>query len=501
MDLLAQLPPGGVRPAAGPAPDERLVRAVHIADPDAPGSAIPPASIVLAVGTPAEAVGKLARAAATAGAAGVVVRGGGGPPRDLEGAGVCLLELAAGHTWDELHEALRAALTAEPPVVSHGDLDKLADTIAALTGGIVTIEDIRSRVLAYSSSTGEIDELRRLSILGRSGPPAYLALLRKWGVYDRLAAREDVVEIAEHPELGVRRRLAVGIFAGDRQLGTIWVQQGSEEFPEHAARALLGAARVAAAELVADRAVPQRGEAAALEALLTGRASALPGLPPRAAAQPCLVVAFTGAELDADPAARQLSLDELTGTVRVHAAGLRRATSVAALDGRIYALLPELSALPEALTMARLTVADARRRGLVAVRAAAGPVVPAVGEADVSRRGADAALERTAEEVTSFAAARPQLMVNAAVGALLGHDELADPTLDSLIGGQPHLADTLRRYLDHGSDVVATARQLGAHDTTVRHRLRRIARATGLDLTDPDTRLAIHLQLRARLDA
>ena len=105
-------------------------------------------------------------------------------------------------------------------------------------------------MLAYSRSSDEVDELRRLSILGRSGPPDYLALLREWGVYDRLARSEEVIEIAEHPPSGVRRRLAVGVFAGRRQLGTIWVQQGSTEFGPHAKQALLGAARLTAPYLL-----------------------------------------------------------------------------------------------------------------------------------------------------------------------------------------------------------------------------------------------------------
>ena len=64
-----------------------------------------------------------------------------------------------------------------------GDLFTLAQTVALLTRGIVVIEDTASRVLAYSrsdSDAAQVDELRRLSILGWQGPADYLRLLREW---------------------------------------------------------------------------------------------------------------------------------------------------------------------------------------------------------------------------------------------------------------------------------------------------------------------------------
>ena len=50
------------------------------------------------------------------------------------------------------------------------DLYGLAQRVAALTGGLVSIEDDQSRLLAYSATDGAADELRMLSILGREGP-------------------------------------------------------------------------------------------------------------------------------------------------------------------------------------------------------------------------------------------------------------------------------------------------------------------------------------------
>ena len=54
------------------------------------------------------------------------------------------------------------------PFVEESDLYGLAQRVAALTGGLVSIEDDQSRLLAYSATDGAADELRMLSILGRA---------------------------------------------------------------------------------------------------------------------------------------------------------------------------------------------------------------------------------------------------------------------------------------------------------------------------------------------
>ena len=72
---------------------------------------------------------------------------------------------------------------------------------------MVSIEDAQSHVLAYSASNDEADELRRLSILGRAGPPEHLEWIGQWGIFDALRASGDVVRVAERPELGLRPRL------------------------------------------------------------------------------------------------------------------------------------------------------------------------------------------------------------------------------------------------------------------------------------------------------
>lgn len=61
-------------------------------------------------------------------------------------------------------------------------------------------------------------------------------------------------------------------------------------------------------------------------------------------------------------------------------------------------------------------------------------------------------------------------------------------------GGQ--LRATLATYLDSGASVNETSAILGLHRNTVTNRIAQIQRILGVDLTDPETRLALHLATR-----
>ena len=423
---------------------------------------------------------------------------------------VALSWLPAGYGWNELHRHLLHRL-APPAIRADDELADLAQTIATLTGGLVTIEDTSARVLAYSRSSDEVDELRRLSILGRSGPAGYLALLREWGVYDRLGSSEEVVEIAEHPESGVRRRLAVGVFAGGRQLATIWVQQGSAEFGPHAHQALLGAARVTATQLVT-RGNPTTGHGAELASLLgsgqTAAAAPATGTAAgnvlarlgRSARRPCAVAVVELGPAPRDPATSRLQLGELAAMVTVHAAAYRHSALVEQLDGRVYLLLPSVDSVTLATAMLRQAVTAARRHLDPAARAAIGPVVESVAAAAESRRGADLAIGLDcAEPVLSFDATRPRLLVAAIENTVANVSHLLDPRISSLIATDPEGARTLLNYLDSGSDVARVAAEMHLHPTTVRYRLRRATDALEIDLSRAVDRFAMHVQLRCGL--
>src|SRR5277367_7196793 len=173
-------------------------------------------------------------------------------------AGTAVVAVEPQARWERLYRLVNHVLEhhgdrADPRHDSGTDLFGLAQSLADRIHGMVSIEDEQSHVLTYSASNDEADELRRLSILGRAGPPEHLKWIDQWGIFTALRASGEVVGVAERPELGLRPRLAVGIHhpAPDARrapgfTGTIWVQQGSRPLADDAEEILRGAAVLAA---------------------------------------------------------------------------------------------------------------------------------------------------------------------------------------------------------------------------------------------------------------
>ncbi|MFE6447302.1 helix-turn-helix domain-containing protein [Nocardiopsis dassonvillei] len=462
--------------------------------------------------------------------------GGGDEARALRTeareAGIALLAVRSEVRWDQLQSVCRsildeARLTASEDLgESGGDLFSMAQTIARLTGGLVSIEDAASRVLAYSSGA-EVDELRRLSVLGRRGPESYLALLREWGVFAKLRAGEEVVRVEEHPELGIRRRLAVGIHAGRQPLGAIWVQEGDRPLAEHAEEALLGAARTTALQMIRQRTQASAGlrlREDVLSSLLEGRidAGALADTVEVHADRGALVVAFAlvegpegAAEERPDRPERELRRRQLIDLVSVHTAAYRRSALVTALGGRVYVLLPDLARAREGrrgversvLALTRKTVAAARAALGLEVHAAVGSLVERLGDVPDSRAEADRvldAVERSPDrgpgwDVATISDVRSRVLVSETLARLREDPSLRDPRVSRLIehdrAGGADLVRSLLAYLEAFGDARAAAERLHIHPNTLRYRVRRAASVSGIDLGDPGERLFTQLQL------
>lgn len=86
---------------------------------------------------------------------------------------------------------------------------------------------------------------------------------------------------------------------------------------------------------------------------------------------------------------------------------------------------------------------------------------------------------------------RPARDIRATSRRVLGPLAEDDPAMRDLVR-------TLEEYLRAHGSVKDVARRLRVHRNTVRLRLRRIARLTGADLSDADTRLTLHLAIIAR---
>ncbi|GAB3487230.1 PucR family transcriptional regulator [Nocardiopsis coralliicola] len=518
---------------AAPAGLDVRVDNIALVDPEDDVGA-DPGDLALLIGARGGEARRLVRTAAHQGAAAVAVKAGAASGPDTAAlraaaseAGIALLGVRPAVRWDQLQALCRSVVDdarfagGADLGDAAGDLFSLAQTIAALTGGLVSIEDSASRVLAYSSGD-EVDELRRLSVLGRQGPPAYLALLREWGVFARLRSGDEVVHIDEHPELGIRRRIAVGIRAGDQPLGAIWVQEGTGPFADGAEEAMLGAARLTALHLLRQRTAATAGQRLRedlLAGLLEGRIepAALGDAVAVGPDRPALVAAFALAPGRSDEPNRsglELMRRRMIDLVAVHTAAYRRSALVTALGTRVYVLLPDLPGQPHAadrsgsaeaavLALSRKAVEAARTLLGVAVHGAVGSPVAASADITRSRSEADRVLDALGRDVELDVATIADVRSRVLVGETLAHlrrtPSLRDPRVAELVRhdarGGAELVPSLLAYLEAFGEVRTAAERLHIHPNTLRYRVRRAEAVSGLDLSQPDQRLFTHLQL------
>jgi hypothetical protein len=480
------------------------------------------------------------RAAAAAGYSAVVIKTYGADPAPLATVagevGIALLSTPDEMSWKHLDSLLSATSPAglseadRYGSVGSGDLFSLANAIAAALGGAVTIEDPEGHVLAYSNLPHqEIDEIRRSAILGRQTP-------------ERPTNRQEYQSVFAHsgpvnfpsPTPGHAGRTAVGLWAGRRPLGIIWVINDRPPLVPNAVELLADAARVAELQLLRMRGTrdPDRGRRTeVLRGVLDGR-------------------------IDSDSARSDLGLDTI-GNCRVLAIGPARpasAGSVAptvparivdlvtlfcdswdprslcvAIDETVYALVPDHPPASHGATAPATTPADAlarirrlggeivstaRRSADLDLLVAIGPVVDSAASVTIARAMADRVLtvQRTVPGRRGGAANRSPDHVACVedvlhtVILLTAADRLRpteNPPLGPVralleadaAGGTPY-AQTLLHFLGTMGDYARTAELLTVHENTVRYRIRRIRELYGMDFDDPDSVLVCWLQLR-----
>ncbi|MCT7656987.1 PucR family transcriptional regulator [Mycobacterium deserti] len=384
------------------------------------------------------------------------------------------------------------------------DLFGLAQSIADRTRGMVSIEDDQSHMLAYSASSDEADELRRLTILGRAGPPEHLEWIGQWGIFDALRAGGDVVRVAERPELGLRPRLAVGIhLPSDGRTsgfaGTIWLQQGSAPLADDVEEILRGGAVLAARIMSRLAAVPSTHTRRVRELLgLSGDV--------RGGADIDGIAAELGIAADGRAALigfRGVGSAAPSDVIALSASAFRADAQVASTGERVYVVLPKVGAPPAVLSWVRGTVTGLQRElGLRLQAVVAAPLVGLAGAA-LARVEVDRVFDSAQRHpdafgpVTSLDEARTTVVLDEIVSQVAAQPRLVDPRVRRLREQDPMLADTLRAYLDGFGDVTAVAGRLHVHPNTVRYRVRRIETLLSTSLDDPDDRLVLALALRA----
>ena len=424
------------------------------------------------------------------------------------GLGAAVVAVEPKARWERLYRLVNHVFEhhgdrADPLTDSATDLFGLAQTIADRTHGMVSIEDAQSHVLAYSASNDEADELRRLSILGRAGPPEHLQWIAQWGIFDVLRAGSDVVRVDERPELGLRPRLAIGIHRQDVQpppgfAGTIWVQQGSRPLAEDAEEVLRGAA-VLAARIMTRLAARPSAHLLHVQQVL--------GLADRDGVDTGVLARELGVAVDGRAAVIGFDASgrhpRLADALALSASAFRPDAQVAPNSSRVYVLLPESGKTTSVVSWIRGTIAALRSELGVELRAViAGPVAGLAAVA-AARLEIDRVLDSAARhpvaigQVTTLAEARTTVLLDEIVTLVGANGRLIDPRVQQLRDREPALADTLGVYLDSFGDIGAAASALHVHPNTVRYRVRRIEKLMATSLADPDVRLLLALSLRA----
>jgi DNA-binding PucR family transcriptional regulator len=411
--------------------------------------------------------------------------------------------------WELLYKLVNHAFEhhgdrGDPLYDSGTDLFGLAQSIADRTRGMISIEDADSHVLAYSASSDEADELRRLTILGRAGPPEHLEWIGKWGIFDALRASTDVVRVAERPELGLRPRLAAGIHLTPTDArrrpgfaGTIWLQQGTAPLADDVEDVLRGGA-VLAARIMSRLAAAPSTHAVRVQELL--------GLSGDDVGDVAAIARELGIVADGRAALigfRGIDTPAPADVIALSASAFRADAQVASTGERVYVLLPKTGASSSVTSWVRGVVAALRRELGLTLRAVIAAPVAGLAGAAAARAEVDRVFDSAERhpgaigQVTSLDEARTTVLLDEIVSQVAGRPRLVDPRVRQLREQEPMLADTLQAYLDGFGDIAEVAQRLHVHPNTVRYRIRRIEKLLSTSLDDPDDRLVLALGLRA----
>lgn len=441
-----------------------------------------------------------------------------------EQAKVALLCTPDEMAWRHLDALITAAQAAATPVrfdthrYRQGDLFALANAIAGSVGGAVTIEETSGRVMAYSSLLDqEIDEIRRLAILGRQTPERptnsaeYRAIMQASGPVLFESSRADYAS-----------RLAIAVRAGHQVLGIIFVIRDRPPLVEDAESVLVDAARAAALHLLRARGErdPDRArKSEVLRGLVTGT------LEPTSAGLALGLEPGTGYVLGvvrpASPVGhREADAARIADIAALHGEYWSAGSTIAVVAGQVLLLLPIDRPAPEA----HLSGAEAARlaerlrklgSGIVDVVRRSSQLEVLVGFTPLMRQLSDlaAAFDRAQQVVatlqtrggSSQVACLQDVRADVVVGGLRADGEVvADdvllPTVRAILEHDAEqgtsYAETLLTYLGTFGDVVATAKALNIHENTARYRVRRLKEMFDIELAGGDEALVTWLQVR-----
>ena len=431
-------------------------------------------------------------------------------------SGLLVLETSIG--WTQLFVLIRTMILTSHDEASPGEFDGtpssvhgLADAIAVMVGGSVVLYDRAHRVIAHAVHGYPIDDVRRDTILGRRTPDQWIQrFTMDRTAYQTFAQPGKVVRVDDYPAL--RTRLRIAVHAGSDIIGEISVAEGTTPFGPDAEEALRRAAQLAVPTMLRHR---QVGD---VDAMTRDRSMRVllcegkyptdyhPAVAPFETTHQVSTVALGVVSSQSDNIESQhMAAERLKHFLSLHVRALSPNAQVLYDAGTFYGVLPDPPVTAGSLERLAGTVLRQLNGMSVAANCALGESVTRLDELPGVKRRLDDLLELAYRK-----GAKHQTLTTDSHWAELvllmasrGLDSLELPRSPLTVMEQlddenrTDLVSTLRVYLESFGSVSTAASRLFLHSNTLRHRLARIAEVTGLDLDDPQQRLAVSLLLLA----
>lgn len=133
----------------------------------------------------------------------------------------------------------------DPFDTTFGTLESFVDRVSEVLQCPVTLEDAHHHLLAYSRHNDYTDVARIETIIRRRVPEKIIYRLWKNGVMPTLLSTKEPLFIEENPDIGLGARAAVSIWHNEEVLGFIWVQLFNKRLNSTSLNILKKAATVA----------------------------------------------------------------------------------------------------------------------------------------------------------------------------------------------------------------------------------------------------------------
>lgn len=375
------------------------------------------------------------------------------------------------------------------------ELQDIVDEASRLLQHPLTLEDRSFNLVAFHSQDAPVDDIRQRSILERRSH----ADVRRWFEGFGIATATHPVRTPAAPELGVLARLCLPARWNGVTYGYLWAIDEREEISDDLLPAAMVLAERAGA-LMAQQARSRDEFGLLLQDLLsTDRATveqAADEIASRRIVRRGVPVAVVELQLlaHAEAGVVPINLWSLPGSV-IAWTGADHTTLLVPVPGENLAPAQELARRARALYLDRLPTDST-----LDLVAGIGAPQPDLAQLRASWRQA-----RLAARVLESVPERRPVAAWSDLGIyrLLGcgpEDVLAEAAVDASVRrlleqGDADLVTTSVTYLRQGGSVQRTAQALNVHRQTVYYRLQRIEKVTGLDLSDGEDQLRLHLGL------